>query len=75
MGNFLFTYTLQGSSEQDTYNELPTALIWVTLGTSLFHIYFPMGWLNNQIFRIPMDKNETETYQQARFEFTTVNNV
>jgi hypothetical protein len=75
MGNFLFTYTLQGSSDEDTYNQLPNVLIWVTLGTSLFHIYFPMGWLNKQIFRIPVDKNETETYQQARFEFTTVNNV
>lgn len=71
LGNLMFIYTLKDSKSDVVFNETTNAWAWVTIGISLFHIYFPMEWLNRILFPISKERTETDSYEQARFDFTT----
>ena len=47
--------------------------MWVTLGISLFHVVFPMEYLNKKLFPIKDEVTETDTFEEARLEFHSVN--
>ena len=68
----MFMYTLKDSRSDVVYDSTANAWNWITLGVSLFHIYFPMEWLNRILFPITKERTETDSYEQARFDFTTV---
>jgi hypothetical protein len=72
IGNVIVTQTLFNSNGEESFSTLPQGLIWAPVGISLFHIFFPMDWLNETLFKIEDKVTETETYDQARIEFMTV---
>jgi len=71
LGNLMFMYTLKDSQSDLVYDSTASIWNWITLGVSLFHIYFPMEWLNRILFPITKERTETDSYEQARFDFTT----
>lgn len=71
LGNLMFIYTLKDSKSDGVFDSTTNAWAWVTIGISLFHIYFPMEWLNRILFPITKERTETDAYEQARFDFTT----
>lgn len=72
VGNVIVTQTLFNSIGKESFSTLSKGLIWAPIGISLFHIFFPMDWLNETLFKIEDKVTETETYDQARIEFITV---
>lgn len=72
IGNVIYTYTLKNSFGEPAFSGPCKALAWVTLGISLFHIYFPMQSLNKKVFSVKAGSEETETFDFARINFTTV---
>jgi len=68
-GNIMYTYTLKNSFDELAFDNTCWALIWVTLGISLFHIIFPMEALNKKLFPIEDKVTETLTFEEARLAF------
>jgi len=70
-GNVVYVYTLKNSLGEFAFDDTSRALVWVTLGISLFHIYFPMEALNKKLLPIHQKACETKTFSEARLNFTT----
>jgi len=65
----MYTYTLKNQYDELAFDNTCWALIWVTLGISLFHIIFPMEALNRKLFHIEDKVTETLTFEEARLAF------
>lgn len=72
MGNLLFVYTLENSDGKPIFDLIPRYLIWATIGVSLFHIYFPMEWINKVLFKVKGEEKGEDIYDEARPSFHTV---
>ena len=72
VGNILYIFTLKNTTENLAFNDISLLLAWITLGISLFHIIFPMELLNKKLFPVEDLVTETQTFEQARIEFSTV---
>jgi len=62
---------LKNTTENLAFNDISLLLAWITLGISLFHIIFPMELLNKKLFPVEDLVTETQTFEQARIEFST----
>ena len=65
-------YTLKNSFNEYAFDDASRILVWITLGISLFHIYFPMEALNRKLLPIHQKACETKTFHEARLNFATV---
>jgi len=71
IGNIIYVFSLTNASDDLAFPHEARIVIWITLGVSLFHIFFPMGLLNETLFPIKDEVTEHQTYEQARLEFQT----
>ena len=69
MGNIFYFFTLRNSESNFAFGNEP--LVWITLGISLFHIVFPMEFLNKRLFPIKDEVTENQTFEEARLEFNS----
>ena len=72
MGNLLFIFALKNPKGESNFDFVQKSLIWATIGVSLFHVFLPMEWLNEKLFRIKDEDKENELYDEARPYFHTV---
>jgi len=64
-------YTLKDSANDYAFDDASRVLVWLTLGISIFHIYFPMEALNRKLLPVHQKACETKTFNEARLNFTT----
>jgi len=68
----VYAYTLKNSENEFAFDTASRVLVWIALGISLFHIYFPMEALNRKLLPVHQKACETKTFNEARLNFFTV---
>ena len=72
VGNIIYVYTLKNSANELAFTDTGRSLIWITLGISLFHIYFPMEMLNKKFLKIKNEGSVAVDFDEAELKFDTV---
>lgn len=72
VGSIMFAYTMKDESGELAFHDTARALLWLALGVSLFHIFFPMETLNKKLFKVTHKACEDQTFEEARVNFASV---
>jgi len=72
VGNIVYVYTLKNSVDELAFTDTARSLIWITLGISLFHIYFPMEMVNKRFLKVEKKGDDVDIdFEGAELKFNT----
>jgi len=71
VGSIMYAYTLKDSTNEFAFQDTARSLIWLALAISLFHIFFPMSYLNKRLFKMKSSPCENQTFEEARLSFNS----